>query len=135
MNRQSQTTTIIRNFILAIVLLGSSSAAFAQSDTKATPTSKIAVRYLGSEEDMILVGVNYEAAERAKFSLSIYNEDGEVLFRNVYESGKLEKKFKVPKDQGKLTFVFSGAKERRSRSYVIHNNSKMVEDLIVRKID
>ena len=136
MNRQSNAIrTTVSNFMLAIIVTGFSQVAYAQSTPGFTTDNAIAVRYLGSQEGMILVGVNYNAADKGKLILSIYNEDGEVLFRNVYESGKLEKKFMVPNDHGKLTFVLSGSKEKTSRSYVIHKQSKMVEDLVVRKID
>jgi hypothetical protein len=127
-------TSIISNFILAVIVTGFSSPTYAQSATTSADNA-VTVRYLGSQEGMILVGVNYQGVGKEKLLLSIYNEDGDVLFRNVYESGRLEKKFSVPDDHGKLTFVLSGSKEKTSRTYVIHKQSKMVEDLVVRKID
>jgi len=78
--------------------------------------------------------VKYDNAENEKFLLSIYNTDGDVVFRNAYPSGTLDKKFKIPKEHGKLTFVFSGVKKKSSKSYVVYNTSRTVEDVVVRKI-
>jgi hypothetical protein len=123
-----------RMLILAIISTTVSYSAFAQAAPDPDSSDGIAVRYLGSSEDMILVGVKYDQAADGKVILSIYNNDGDLLFRNAYQSGTLTKKFQIPKEHGKLTFVFSGHKEKRSKTYVIYNTSRMVDDVVVRKI-
>jgi hypothetical protein len=116
---------------MAIVVTALSTSAHAQSIAPDSTGKEIAVQYLGSEEDMMLVGVKYNNVTDSKFILSIYNEDGDVLFRNTYTSKGFDKKFKIPKDHGKVNFVLSGIQEKLSRTYTIHSTSKTVEDVVV----
>jgi hypothetical protein len=133
-SRKPNSNLFLRIVLLAIVSTTLSYRALAQAAAASDSSDNIAVRFLGSREDMILVGVKYTHATEGKCILSIYNNDGDVVFRNAYQSGTLDKKFQIPKEHGKLTFVFSGVKEKRSKSYVIYNTSKVVEDVIVRRI-
>ncbi len=132
--RKANRNLFSRIILLAIASTTLSYGAIAQAPPASDSSDNIAVRYLGSSEDMILVAVKYNHASEGKFLLSIYNNDGEVVFRNAYQSGTLDRKFQIPKEHGKLTFVFSGVKEKRSKSYVIYNTSRVVEDMVVRRI-
>jgi hypothetical protein len=138
MNMHSQTVSrkAIKTAILAIIVTSLSSASYAQSVAKTDSSGKeISVQYLGSENDMMLVAVKYNNVTDSKFVLSIYNEDGDVVFRNSYHSKDFDKKFKIPKDHGKVNFVFSGMQDKLSRSYTIHNTSRLIEDVVVTKIN
>ena len=138
MNKQSKKENwknFIRLLILVIVVNGLSARAYAQTSAAADSLRKqIEVKYLGSAEDMMLIGVNYNNVTNSRFTLSIYNEEGEVLYRNVYNSTELHKKFMIPKMHRRVNFVFSGSNNKISRTYRIHNTSRMVEDVEVTKL-
>ena len=138
MNRYSHNlnSKAIKTAILAIIVSSLSTTAYAQSPAKTDSSAKeISVQYLGSENDMMLIAVKYNNVIDSKFVLSIYNENGDVLFRNAYASKDFDRKFKIPKDHGKVNFIFSGTHDKVSRSYTIHNTSRLIEDVVVTKIN
>ena len=137
MNTQSKYSTFrnFRNVIFSVFLLTAANTIQAQSVSKDSIDKNASVKYLGSIDDMLLIGVKYDNAEGKKFNLSIYNSDGDILFRDTYADKQFDKKFKIPKEHGTVNFVFGDSKYRSRRNFEVANTSTIVEDVVVRKIN
>jgi hypothetical protein len=92
----------------------------------------VAVEYLGDYGDMMLINVQYHNPEGNKFNLTIYNGDGYVVYKQIYTVKDFERKFKIPKTEGKVNVVITSGTVKKK--FEIASNMKMVENVVVKKI-
>ena len=118
-------------FIWMIIIMPSLS--FGTSLNKGDSTKNtVAVEYLGDYGDMMLINVQYHNPEGNKFNLTIYNGDGYVVYKQIYTVKDFDRKFKIPKTEGKINVVITSGKVKKK--FEIANNMKVVENVVVKKI-
>jgi hypothetical protein len=100
--------------------------------SKPDSTNNFNVEYIGTDGEMIAIAVHYLNLTDSKYNLSIYNSDGVVIFRNVYSAKSLNKTFKIPVEHGKLNVVVTA--DKVTKNFEVYNTSRVVEDVVVRKI-
>lgn len=120
--------------VLLVVMLGLS--AFTG---KGDPIVKTAsVKHLGTSQNnaVFQVLVDNEAGE--KFSITIKDQFGSILFNEVYHDKKFDRRFLLNKEEGltKLTFILRSLKDNESQTFEINTTTRIVEnyDVTVRKM-
>lgn len=105
---------------------------FAQEFGKIDTASRLVVTRLAKEEDMMLISVVYEQDKPSKLKLAIYNTEGALLFRDIFNVKQFNKMFKVPTEQGRLNFVLEGMEEKVYANFHLnHITNDASEKLVV----
>ena len=138
MSRQSFFTSsgIIFRTLSLSALIFSSVCAYSQSVTSGDETSKNAViRYLGSDEEMFIFNVQYNNVLGDKFILEINDNSGNALFRSIYSDRVFYKKFKIPKEIGKLNFTIKNIKDKSKYTFLVDSNIRTYEDVVISRVN
>lgn len=77
-----------------------------------------------------------EAGE--KFSVTIKDADGSILFSDTYQDKKFDKRFLFNKseDYSKLSFIIRSLKDNQAQTFEINTSTRVIEnyDVTVRKL-
>jgi hypothetical protein len=121
------------------LFLLSVAAANAQSTASgAGPTDNAAkVKYLGTQDDMIVFNVSYDNPQGGKFLVTIKDQDGNQLYQRFYSDKSFYKQFKLPKtDKDKVVFIFRNGQEAPIvKTFAVNVNSRFVQEVAVKKVD
>ena len=127
--------TVIASFLLAL-LVGFSS--FASSSVKDPIVKTASVKHIGYYENNMVLQVMMDNETGEKFSVTIKNADGSILFSDTYQDKKFDKRFLLNKDEGytKLAFVIRSLKDNQTQTFEINTSTRVVEnyDVTVRKL-
>jgi hypothetical protein len=95
------------------------------------------IRHLGKTNDSNYFQVKYNNESGDKFAVIIKEKFGAVLFQEVYTAQNFDKKFRLPKndDQGSLVFIIKNLKDNKVESYEINTNTRIVEEVVIKKVD
>ena len=126
--------TTIATFTAAGLLLFTVATTQAQSSTNASTDKNTTVKYLGTQDDVILFNVSVDNPNGSKFSVIVTDNEGNQLFQEVYNEKKFDKRFKLPKSEtGKLSFVVRNFKDASDDVHSFEVSSHVVEDVVVTK--
>ncbi len=102
------------------------------------PTNKTAlIKHVGTIEDKVFIQVQFDNDSGEKFSLGIQDQDGNTLFREVYQDKKFDKRFQFDKltdDVSKLIFTIRPLKNNYAQVFEINTNTRIIEDVVVTKL-
>jgi hypothetical protein len=134
MKKQFIRTGLLTLSLTAISFIAGSSVASAQSNN-AEDRQTMQVKYLGTDNDALLLNVKYSNAGSKRFSLYIYNETGEILYRNNYSAENFDKKFSIPRlaDSESVTFLIRSANGVTLQSYTVKSTTKLTDEVIVKQ--
>lgn len=90
------------------------------------------VDFLGKENQMVLVNVLYKNETGSAFSLSITDDDGQIVFRNVYNTTILDKKFRIPEQHSKLNFVFTVLSDKSVQRFKVSTKQRFNQEVATR---
>ena len=123
-------------FLFAVVAANAQSAVDAGTAQDPKGPSAL-VKYLGTQDDMILFNVSYPNPDGNRFSLTVKDQDGTQLYQSVFTEKGFFKQFRLPKtDRSKITFTIRNGREADIvKSFEINVNSRFVEDIAVKKIN
>jgi len=110
---------------------GASTAAGAgQSENAAT------VRYLGTQDDMLIFNVSYDNPAGNKFLVTVKDQDGAQLYQSPFRDKAFYKQFKLPKsDKDKIVFVIrNGEQAPMVKTFSVNVNSHFVQEVAVKKL-
>jgi len=95
------------------------------------------VKYLGTQDDMVLFNVTYPNPQGTAFSLVVKDQDGTELYKNAYTEKNFYKQFRLPRaDRNRITFTIRNNKETDIvKTFQINVNSRYVEDIAVKKLN
>jgi hypothetical protein len=134
-----QFTAAISKLIFGTALLLSVATVNAQSATTdpGQKESPAFVKYLGTQDDMIVFNVSYSNPDAGKFCVIVKDQDGMQLYQNIYTEKSFFKQFRLPKtDKNKITFIIRNYKDADiAKSFAVNINSRLVEDVAVRKVN
>jgi len=121
------------------LFLLSVAAANAQSTASgAGPTDNAAiVKYLGTQDDMIVFNVAYDNPQGSKFLVTIKDQDGNQLYQRFYSDKSFYKQFKLPKtDKDKVVFIFRNGQEAPIvKTFAVNVNSRFVQEVAIKKVN
>lgn len=131
--------TILRSkFVMTVFLLIVVQAATAQTRAVAVmePLEAAAtVKHIGNPPGSMVFQVQYDNQSGDKFSLIIKDNDGAVLFQDVYSGKKFDKKFQLPQAQAdKLKFIIRGIGNNHLQTFEVNTNTRLVEEIVVKKV-
>ncbi|HTN08051.1 hypothetical protein [Agriterribacter sp.] len=128
--------SVIRKSLFAIAIAAITIPAAARSSMDVDPFKKLAnIQYLGSQNQSLMFTVTYNNINAARFFVTIKDENGETLFQGAFTDSKFNKKFILPKTEAsRLIFIISDKKNRHSETFEVNTQTRMVEDVMVRKL-
>ena len=127
--------TVFGKLLFATIVFASSPA-FAQSIIKEDVASKDAkIEYLGSDDEMFLFNVHYNNTKGDKFIIEVLESSDNVLFKEIYTDKEFNKKFKIPKDLEKLSFVIKGVKDKSKQVFLVNSSLRTYHDVVVRRVN
>lgn len=122
---------------LAAAFLMVLSSAKAQS-AEAGETEKTAtVKYLGTQDDMLVFDVFYTNPTNGKFQIVIKDQDGTPVYQNVFSEKTIYKQFRLPKsEKDRVVFVIRDYKDADIvKTFDINVNSRIIREVAVRKVN
>ena len=95
------------------------------------------VKYLGTQDDMVVFNVSYANPDGSKFQLIVKDQDGTPLYSNTFSDKSFYKQFKLPKsDKDRIIFVFrDGHDADIVKTFEVNVNSRFVREVSIKKVD
>src|SRR5579862_603037 len=129
---KKQIMTTIAGFTAAGLLLFTVATTQAQASASISTDKATSVKYVGTQDDVILFNVSVDNPSGNKFSVIVTDNEGNQLFREVYNDRKFDKRFKLPKSEtGKLTSVVRNFRDASDDVYSFEVKNRVVEDVVV----
>lgn len=130
-------TTRARNrffaFAVTAILLSASASLQAQSTEN---VKSAAIRHLGNTTETMSFQVKYDNEAGDKFAVVVRDQDNNVLFQEFYTDKKFDKKFSLPKvDNNKVIFQIKNVKDSTVQTFEVNTNTRLVEEVIVKRVD
>ena len=98
-------------------------------------TSAATVKHIGNPQGSIVFQVQYDNLSGDRFSLTIKDNDGAILFQDIYADKKFDKKFQLPQgDADKLKFIIKGIKSNNIQTFEVNTSTRVVEEIIVKRV-
>ena len=122
---------------LAAAFLLVLSSAKAQSAETGEANNAATVKYLGTQEDMLVFDLSYTNPTNGKFQILIKDQDGTSVYQNAFSEKTVYKQFRLPKsDKDRIVFVVRDFKDADIvKTFDINVNSRIIREVAVRKID
>ena len=131
--------TIAKKFFLGNLLVAamfhSANANTLPARTKFVNADKVEVKYTGVDKyNQLTFNVKYSNPAGNTFTLSVLDENGEVIFKSFYGDKQFDKTFKLPKSEvSKLTFIIEDGKDSLKQKFDVNIKTQVIEDVIVSK--
>lgn len=94
------------------------------------------VKYIGRQDQTMLFNVKYNNTNASKFFVTIKDDDGVTLYQGAFTENAFDKKFSLPKSEAKkLIFTISDRKNNYSESFEITTETRVVEDVVIKKVN
>lgn len=132
--------TIIRSKFMSITVAALIIGQVAAAQTRAVAimepiTSNATVKHIGNPAGSIVFQVQYDNLSGDKFSLTIKDDDGTILFQDTYTDKKFDKKFQLPQGEAdKLKFIIKGLKSNNIQTFEVNTRSRLVEEIVVKRV-
>jgi hypothetical protein len=130
-------TAVFGKLIPALSLILIAATAHAQSTaTGAGQNDGAAVKYLGTQDDMILFNVSYANPDGSKFQLIVKDQDGTQLYQNIFSEKTFYKQFRLPKaDKDRIVFIIRNGREADVvKTFEVNVNSRLVQVVAVKRL-
>ena len=126
------------------LLLGTSfllilSTAHAQSTEAGagSNTATAVVKYLGTQDEMLVFDVAYTNPTGGKFQVTIKDQDGAQLYQNLFSEKTIYKQFRLPKsEKDRIVFMIRDFHDADIvKTFDINVNSRLIREVAVRKVN
>jgi hypothetical protein len=98
-----------------------------------TPTGAT-VNYVGSVDNQPIFQIEFDNKNEELFTVSIRDNEGNVLYVERTKEKKFLKRFKYQGDDVKLTFVLSTQSGKQTQVFEVNKNIRVVQDVVVSKL-
>lgn len=130
-----RTTVIVALLSGSVAITANAKPASASAETGPGGIGKTEITHAGTNSQSIFFDVKVENSEGKRFLIFVKDENGNTLYRGVYNSKDFSKRFVVPRlDSNKITFVIKGESDNKSESFEINSNTRVIEEVVVRKM-
>ena len=96
------------------------------------------VKHIGDYENNMVLQVMLDNETGERFSVTIKDAEGSVLFTDSYSDKKFDKRFLFNKGEGltKLNVIVRSLKDKQAQTFVINTSTRIVEnyDVTVTKL-
>jgi hypothetical protein len=105
--------------------------------TLATAHAQSTVKYIGTQEDMLVFNVAYANPDGSRFELLIKDQDGSTVYQNSFADKSFYKQFRLPKtDKDRIVFIFHNSHDADLvKTFEVNVNSRFVHDVAIKKIN
>ena len=135
---KSSLTAVFGKLILGTCFILIVAAAHAQSTaTGAGQTESAAtVKYLGTQEDMIIFNVFNPNPDGGKFQVTVKDQDGTQLYQNIFSEKSFYKQFRLPRaEKDRIVFIIKNGKDADVvKTFEINVNSRYIQEVAVKKL-
>jgi hypothetical protein len=126
-------------FLSAAVLLTSVSVKAANNNANIELISgeNSNIQFAGSTSEALLFKVHIKNEKGDNFTVTIKNNNGDVLFTKAFNDVNFQKEFKVLKDDQdgeRYYFTITSANKDLEESYAISTASHVVDDVVINKL-
>ncbi len=126
--------TFFKNVCFAsFLLIASFTGACAQKATDSTAAGVASVSYIGYNDDQLSFLMKYENESGGKYSVTVTDADGNILYNESFTAKKFSKVFKTHAETPSLTFVISNPKKKEEKKFQVNNQRHMVEEFSITK--
>lgn len=142
MNTQSLSNTITKSItaaVVAVLLLVASpftSKANNNKEEAAIIESQVSVQYAGASESAVMFRVQFANPGAQKFTLTIKNEAGDVLYRGHFTNANFSKTVHLLNEESEMNpvFIISAGDQKIERSFNVNRTSGTTEEVVVTKL-
>ena len=134
---KSQFKAIFGKLFFAAAFLLVLSTAKAQSTETVATNNAATVKFLGTQDDMLVFDISYTNPANGKFQVVIKDQYGTPVYQNVFTEKTIYKQFRLPKsDKDRVVFVIRDFKDADIvKTFDINVNSRIIREVAVRKVD
>jgi hypothetical protein len=95
------------------------------------------VKYLGTQDDMVVFNVSYNNPDGSKFMLIVKDQDGSQIYSNSFSDKSFYRQFRLPKtDKDRIVFVLrDGHDAEVIKTFEVNVNSRFVREVAIKKVD
>jgi len=99
-------------------------------------SSQATVQFAGSAENALFFNVKVKNANADKFTITVSDKEGYVLFTQSFNDKDFNKKFKLVKsdDIAAYNFKITSANKDLEQSFTVNATTKVVDDVTVTKL-
>ncbi len=135
---------IVSKKVLAAVLLSGAIFLAVPSTGKATTknievlssSNQASVQFKGSSDNALLFEVKVANTNGDKFTITVTDKDGDILYKNDFSEKGFDKKFKLLKsdDIAGYNFKITSSNKDLEQVFAINASTKMVDDVVITKL-
>lgn len=93
------------------------------------------VTYVAADSESMFFDVNVKNSRGEKFVIVVKDESGNTLYRAAYTDKDFKKRFMLPKTgASKITFYVKSEGGSKAESFEINTNTRVVEEVSVKKV-
>ena len=116
-----------------IVVAGFTIQAQTSQVKQASASPAASVKYMGSDQDMLSVAVQYNNGKGRLFTITVRDQNGYQFFQGNFTEKKFNKVFRLPKpDISKIVFIIRDAGTNQVQSFEV--NTKAAEEPVVKRM-
>jgi hypothetical protein len=121
---------------LFIVFTGAFAPAASATDSiRVTPG--VQLKFIGEANDKVVFEMNLVSAEAEVFTISIRDENGNLLYKEQVSGTNITRKFKMESDeleQGSLQVEVKTKNESKAQVFAINKNTRYVQETVITKV-
>lgn len=128
---------VVRMIILGVILsvavtFGANAATPGNDSVDSVASKQLNIRYAGVDADQLLsFNVKYNNPTGQKFSITVYDGNGELLYRDNYSDKVFKKEFRLAKnDISRLTFVVQAGKQISKEEFNVSISTREIIDVV-----
>jgi len=94
------------------------------------------VKYTGRQEGELHFNVSYVNTTGSKFSVSVQDGEGNVLYEGFFTDTRFDKKFLVAQPEGstKLVFIIRNFGDHSRQVFEVNSDSRIEEEVIAKEV-
>lgn len=131
-------TAVFGKLILGTIFLLTLVTANAQSAGPGSGSNEnaAAVKYLGTQDDMLVFNVSYSNPEGGKFLVTVKDQDGTQLYQGIFSERSFYKQFRLPKtDKDRIVFVIHDYRDADIvKTFDVSVNSRFIREVAVKRL-
>ncbi|WP_139366929.1 hypothetical protein [Sediminibacterium ginsengisoli] len=128
---------VVRMIILGVILsvavtFGANAATPGNDSVDSVSSKQLNIRYAGVDADQLLsFNVKYNNPTGQKFSITVYDGNNEILYRESYSDKVFKKEFRLAKnDISKLTFLVQAGKQISKEEFDVNISTREIIDVV-----
>jgi len=125
----------IKTAVVVLMLTGAVGVQAASVSNDKDGIGKAVVTYVSADAETLSFDVRVDNASGEKFTIIVKDDKGITLYRGAFTDKDFKKRFVLPKtDSNKLTFLVKSDSENKAESFEINNSTRVIEEVVVKRI-